>query len=101
MDRAPLSGSEGGEIAHFDDERTLDIRLTKGAIRARRRGLSADIRMHLRPGNSDWLQIHVEIQSDCDYALTLVQEAIGANLPTAPPGPPLRGSELERRRRYH
>ena len=85
MDRAPLSGSEGGEIAHFDDERTLDIRLTKGAIRARRRGLSADIRMHLRPGNSDWLQIHVEIQSDCDYALTLVQKP---SVPTFQP--PLR-----------
>jgi hypothetical protein len=89
------------EIAHFDSEHTLDIRLTKGLIRSRRRELNADIRIHLRPSNSDWLDLRVEDQSDAAYALTLVHEAITANLPTAPPGRPPTGSELERRRRIH
>lgn len=32
------------EIAHFDDERTLDVRLTKAVIRSRRDELTADER---------------------------------------------------------
>jgi Luciferase len=89
------------EIAHFDDEHTLDIRLTKHAIRDRRRELTANARIHLRRGHSDWLEIRIEDQSDFEYALTLVRDAILANRASAPPGPPPTGSELERRRRLH
>jgi hypothetical protein len=37
------------EIAHFDDECTLDVRLTKAVIRARRAELVAEARIELRP----------------------------------------------------
>ena len=46
------------EIAHFDDERTLDVRLTKAVIRSRRDELTADERVSLRRGGSDWLGNH-------------------------------------------
>jgi hypothetical protein len=89
------------EIVHFDGERTLDVRLTKEAIRARRAEFKADTRIRLRPGSSDWLEIHLGNESDVGFALTLVRDAIVANLPTAPLGPPPTGAELERRRRFH
>ncbi|MBO0732137.1 MAG: DUF5519 family protein [Acidimicrobiaceae bacterium] len=89
------------EVAHFDDDRTVDVRLTRSLIRARRSELAGDERVDLRPGGSDWLEAHVRNESDTDFALALIRDAIAANLPTAPSGPPPTGAELERRRRFH
>jgi hypothetical protein len=88
------------EIAHFDDESTLDVRLTRSVIRARRSQLVADPRIRLRSGGSDWLEVRIRSSPDMDLAVKLIQDAIEANLP-APPGAPPTGSELERRRRFH
>lgn len=89
------------EIAHLDDDGSVDIRLTRGVIRSRRGALLADERISLRPSSSDWLRFHLREDGDLGDALALVQDAVEANLPTAPPGLPPSGAELERRRRFH
>jgi len=57
------------EVAHFDDEHTLDIRLTKSVIRIRRAELESDERVTLRRAGSDWLEVRVVLESDADCAL--------------------------------
>lgn len=89
------------EVAHFDDQRALDVRLTKEVIRSRRAELRGDDRVTLRRGSSDWVEITVESDDDIAWATELVLVAVAANRPTATPGPPPTGAELERRRRFH
>lgn len=89
------------EVAHFDDESTLDVRLTKPLIRAYRSEFRQDERVRLRSGSSDWLEVRITNEADMNFALQLVREAVQANLPTAPPGSPPSGAELARRRRFH
>lgn len=89
------------EVAHLDGPATLDIRLTKAAIRERRSDLREDPRVHLRRNASDWLEFTVGAVDDIADAETLLTAAIEANRPTATPGPPPTGAELERRRRFH
>jgi hypothetical protein len=89
------------EVAHFDDEHTLDVRLTRQVIRDRRGELTADDRVTLRRGTSDWIEAEVRDDADLEWAVALVADAIAANLPTVSPGPPPSGPDLERRRRFH
>lgn len=89
------------EVAHFDDEDTLDVRVTKAVIRARRDELRADDRVTLRGSGSDWIEVSVATDGDRAWATALVADAIEANRPTAPPGTPPSGADLERRRRFH
>ena len=89
------------EVAHFDSGETLDIRLTKPQIRSRRSELKEDDRVSLRPASSDWLELRVRDESDFDFALSLVRDAINANLQTATRGPPPTGADLARRRHFH
>jgi 2,4-dienoyl-CoA reductase-like NADH-dependent reductase (Old Yellow Enzyme family) len=88
-------------VAHFDSERSLDVRLTRQVIRARRSELKADERITLRASGSDWLEVRLDTESDVELALSLVEQAVAANLPDAEPGPPPTGAELARRRRFH
>jgi Family of unknown function (DUF5519) len=89
------------EVAHFDADGTLDVRLTRQVIRLRKPELGADGRILLRPGTSDWLALRIGGVDDIEFAVLLVNDAVAANLPTAPPGLPPEGAELERRRRFH
>jgi hypothetical protein len=89
------------EVAHFDGERTIDIRLTKAVIRSRRPQLKSDERVTLRPSTSDWIEVEVRSDADAEWASALIRDAIEANLPTAPPGLPPEGADLERRGRFH
>jgi hypothetical protein len=89
------------EIAHFDDELTLDIRLTRSRIRDLRPELAADDRVRLRSGASDWIEVRITHDQDADFAMNLIGDAIAANLPTAPPRLPPSGADLQRRRRFH
>lgn len=91
----------GREIAHFDSDDSLDVRLTRAVIRDRRGALKLDDRIVLRSSSSDWLEVRLQTPKDVDFAVSMVADAIAANLPTAPRRPPLRGEELERRRRFH
>ena len=89
------------EVAHFDDERTLDVRLTKAVIQLRRVELKSDGRTTLRQRTSDWLHIAIRSEGDAEWARRIVLDAVEANLPTAAPGLPPVGADLERRRRFH
>jgi hypothetical protein len=89
------------EIAHFDGDGSLDVRLTKRVIRSRRSMLKEDERVTLRASASDWLEVRVEVVEDIEFALALVNESIAANQASSPPGAPPTGAELERRRRFH
>ena len=66
------------EVAHLDDDRRLDVRLTKEVIRSRRTWLKADGRVLLRPKSSDWLEVRIESAEDVEFALSLVEDAIAA-----------------------
>jgi hypothetical protein len=93
----------GKEIAHFEGERAIDLRLTKAEIRARRAELRADPRVTLRASSSDWLTVEFGSQADEDFVCALAEVAAAAHRPadgvTAPPPPS--GAELDRRRRFH
>jgi hypothetical protein len=76
----PALWANGTEIAHFDDEVTLDIRLTRQVIRARRGELRDNPSITLRPSSSaDWLEIRISGISEEALAIELVVEAAKAN----------------------
>jgi hypothetical protein len=89
------------EVAHGEDDRTLDVRLTKKVIRGRRSGLQGDPRIAFRSSSSDWLEVRVQSPADVEFAVSLVRDAIAANLDGAPAGSPPTGTELRRRKRFH
>jgi hypothetical protein len=92
----------GKEIAHFDADDVVDIRLTKATIRQRGAGLRVDERVTLRKNPSDWLEVRVSA-ADVGFVVELVELAAAAH--RAPPDTDAkrapRGDELERRRRFH
>jgi hypothetical protein len=89
------------EVAHFADERTLEVRLTKAVIRQRREALRRDERVVLRRGTSDWLEVDIGSPEALVTATGLVRAAVAANRATAPEGLPPTGADLARRRRFH
>ena len=89
------------EVDHFDADDTLDVRLTRRLISERRAELRSDVRVALRPGSSDWIDVTIANESDQSFAEGIVQLAIEANRSTAAMGPPPTGAELDQRRRFH
>jgi hypothetical protein len=93
----------GKEIAHFEGEDLIEIRLTRSAVRERRDALRADRRVHLRYSGSDWITVQFSSPEDIRSVLELVEAAADSHRPS--PGvaadPPPTGSDLERRRRFH
>jgi Family of unknown function (DUF5519) len=69
------------EVAHFDGQNEVDVRLTKEAIRRRRPELQSDERVELRPGTSDWIRVRMKSKADGDRAFELIRDAVAANLP--------------------
>jgi len=93
----------GTEIAHFEGEHALDLRLTRAEIRARRAELRADPRVALRASSSDWLTVECRTAADERFVLRLAEVAAAAHRPAdgSPPVPPPSGAALARRRRFH
>ena len=94
----------GREIAHFDADDVIDVRLTRVEIRSRRAELRVDPRVQLRnSSSSDWLEIRIRRPHDVVFVTELVEVAVAAHLPE--PGTVLKpvptGADLERRRRCH
>jgi Luciferase len=91
----------GTEIAHFESDTALDVRLTRPVIREHRIELRAESRVRLRASSSDW--ITVDFGGGLDLAVRLVTWAVRAH--RAPVGtvakPPPGGAELGRRKRLH
>lgn len=101
----PALWVNGTEIAHFDGPRLLDVRLTRGEIRATRSRLRAEGRVHLRASSSsDWIEVEVpgEVEGD-DLVHELVEQAVAAHRaqPGKAPMPPATGEALARRHRFH
>jgi hypothetical protein len=93
----------GKEIAHFDDPTTVDLRLTRAGISARRPELKADPRVTLRRSGSDWVEVRVATKDDLAWLTSLVEAAADAHRApegSTPKSPPV-GAELDRRRRFH
>jgi Family of unknown function (DUF5519) len=93
----------GTEIAHFEGEHAIDIRLSRGQIRARRDQLRADPRAILRSSSSDWLTVEFRSAADEDVVFELVRAAAAAHRPAdgAPARLPPTGRSLARRKRFH
>jgi len=94
----------GKEVAHFDADDVLGIRLTRGVIRERRAELQADPRVELRPSSSsDWLEVRIGKAADIEFVAGLVELAAGQHRPAEgePAKLPPTGPDLERRRRFH
>jgi hypothetical protein len=93
----------GKEIAHFEADHVIEVRLTKTAIGERRPELKADTRVVLRPSGADWITVQIAGPGDIGFVVGLVEVAEEAHRP--PEGvaakPPPTGRELERRRRFH
>jgi Family of unknown function (DUF5519) len=94
----------GKEIAHFEGEHAIDLRLTRAEIRARRAELRADPRICLRASASDWITVEFAGPDDEAFVLELASVAAAAHRPadgSAPPPPAPTGAALARRRRFH
>jgi len=93
----------GTEIAHFEGDGAIDLRLTRTQIKARRAHLLADPRVMLRRTSSDWLTVKYRTEADLQFVLGLAEVAAAAHRP--PDGTPARepptGAALARRRRFH
>ncbi|MGE5828074.1 MAG: luciferase family protein [Micromonosporaceae bacterium] len=94
----------GKEIAHFEGESAVDIRLTRALIRDRRAQLRTDPRVRLRPSSSaDWLTVEIREPADEAFVIELVRAAADAHREPAGTiaAPPPTGADLARRRRFH
>ena len=93
----------GKEIAHFETDDVIDVRLTRSTISAMRTELKADPAVQLRRSGSDWLSVVLASAAAVERAAQLVCLAAQAHAPA--PGttavPPPAGSELARRQRFH
>jgi hypothetical protein len=92
----------GKEIAHFEGDHALDLRLTRLQIRSRRAELRSDPRVKLR-GSSDWLTIEFSTVQDEEFICSLAEIAAAAHLPAdgSAEKPPPAGRALVRRRNLH
>jgi hypothetical protein len=93
----------GTEIAHFDGATAIDLRLTRGEIRARRAQLRDDARVTLRASSSDWLTVEFGPAADEVFVLELAEIAAAAHRPLGDAAAllPPTGAALARRRRFH
>ena len=93
----------GKEVAHFEAEAVIEVRLTKAVISARRAALKDDARVELRRSGADWITVRFRSDDDAAFVVELLTIAADAHKP--PPGtpakPPPAGPDLERRRRFH
>jgi hypothetical protein len=99
----PALWVNGKEIAHFEGERAIDLRLTRAEIRARRASLRADPRVSLRSASSDWITVEFADLGDEAFVRELAEIAAAAHRPgDGRPGrlPPA-GGDLARRRHFH
>ena len=70
---------DGREIVHFHRDGSVDVRLTRAAIRERRAALVADPRVGLGAPSRDWVSVTLASPADVPLAVELVKVAIAAN----------------------
>lgn len=93
----------GKEIAHFEGDGLIEVRLTKAVIRERRAEFKADDRVELRPSGADWITVHFQTDADAKFVVELVTVAADAHRPPAGTmtRPPSTGADLRRGQRFH
>jgi hypothetical protein len=99
----PALWVNGKEIAHFEGEHAIDLRLTRAEIRARRAELRADPRVSLRSASSDWVTIEFADPPDEAFVCALTETAAAAHRPGdgGPARLPPTGADLARRKHFH
>jgi Luciferase len=99
----PAFWVNGTEIAHFESEHAIDLRLTRAQIRDRRARLRADGRVRLRASSADWLTVEFSSLQDEEFVCELAEVAAAAHRPApgTTPLPPPAGPALQRRKRFH
>jgi hypothetical protein len=99
----PALWVNGKEIAHFEDEHAIDLRLTRAEIRARRAELRADPRVSLRAASSDWITVEFADPGDEALVRELTEIAAAAHRPIdgGPGRLPPAGADLARRKHFH
>jgi Family of unknown function (DUF5519) len=93
----------GTQIAHFKGDDTIELRLTRREISARRAELKSDHRVILRPRGADWMTVRFTSPRDVEWIVELARVAAAAHAPAhgvRAKSPPV-GAALERRRRFH
>ncbi len=95
--------ANGKEVLHFEEQSTVEIRLTRAVIGERRPELKADDRVALRAHGGDWISVRYRTVADVEFVVELASRAVAAHRP--PPGvpakPPPTGASLARRKRFH
>ena len=93
----------GKEIAHFDSDGSLELRVTGPVIRAHRDRLRSDPEIERRAPSSDWITMRYSSARDVAFVAELAELAAAAHRPSAGAmaKPPPTGAALERRRRFH
>jgi hypothetical protein len=93
----------GTEIAHFESDEVIEVRLTRLEIRERRPAFKADDRVDLRPSGADWITVRFSSPDDVSFVVDLVTIAAHAHQP--PSGktarPPPTGEAFRHRQRFH
>ncbi len=99
----PALWVDGKEIAHLEGERSIDVRLTRAQIRARRADLRADPRVILRSASSDWITVEFADQRDEAFVRELTEIAAAAHRRSdgGPGRLPPTGADLARRKHFH
>jgi hypothetical protein len=90
----PALWVNGTEIAHFEGDDVVDLRLTRTVIRERRAELRTHPSVRLRrSGSSDWLELWVRTVEDEALLADLFEAAAAAHRspPGSTPAPPGRG----------
>ena len=93
----------GKQVAHFIDDDSIELRLTKPVIRELRAALKADERVDLRGSTSDWVMVRVGSAQDVTFVVKMAERVAEAHRPVggATQKLPPTGADLERRRRFH
>jgi hypothetical protein len=93
----------GTEVAHFESETQLDIRLTRAEIAAARARLRDDPLVRRRASGSDWVVVTVESPEGMRRAVELAEVSARAHAPApgTDPKPPPDAARLRSLRRFH
>jgi hypothetical protein len=93
----------GKQIGEWRSEDSIELRVTKAQIAARRADFKSDPRVEMRKGSSDWITVRFARAGDVEFVAELAEVAAAAHRAPdgATPKPPPVGADLERRRRFH
>jgi hypothetical protein len=99
----PAFWVNGKQIAHFDGDSSVELRITRRVFSEHRERLKADERVRRHGASSDWIDVRFGSGTDVAFALEMAELAVAAHRAPAgvtPKAPPV-GADLARRKRFH